>query len=231
MGLLHRVRRARPRHERLQLSYVARWGIGRHKEDQRVGRALWWGARGESWRVCGELRGPWFHFQMRWKPEAESCRECEFDWNITPRAAITLVASSSERIATLFEGAEQAMRRPAPAVWSPSAYLWHLVDVLRIGSDRLLTTSLDPAMGIPCWDENALAEVRQYHRLSPRVGVLAYETAVSAWVAVANRVPIEASVEHPEFGTLTGEDIIRRNAHEVQHHELDMRRGLRGSSR
>jgi hypothetical protein len=76
-----------------------------------------------------------------------------------------------------------------------------------------------------------LAEVRQYDRLSPRVAVVAYEAAASAWVAVANLVPVDASVEHPEFGTLTAEDIIRRNAHEVQHHELDIRRGLKATDK
>jgi hypothetical protein len=168
---------------------------------------------------------------MRWKPETERCPECEFNWNVASGDVVSLVATSPTRIAMLFKGSEETTRRPSQEVWSPSEYLWHLVDVLRIGSDRLLTASIDPAAGIPCWDENALAEVRQYDRLSPRVAVVAYEAAASAWVAVANLVPVDASVEHPEFGTLTAEDIIRRNAHEVQHHELDIRRGLKATDK
>lgn len=164
---------------------------------------------------------------MRWKPGTDRCAECEFNWHLATADAVSLVTTSPTRIATVFKGSEEATRRPSPEVWSPSAYLWHLIDVLRIGSDRLLTASIDPAAGIPCWDENALAEVRQYDRLSPQVAVVAYEAAALAWVAVANRVPVDASVEHPVFGTLTAEDIIRRNAHEVQHHELDIRRGLK----
>jgi hypothetical protein len=31
-------------------------------------------------------------------------------------------------------------------------YLWHLVDVLRIGNERLLTLTRDPRRGITCWD-------------------------------------------------------------------------------
>ena len=46
-------------------------------------------------------------------------------------------------------------------------YVWHLVDVLRIGTERLLTLTYDPGRGIACWDENALAEARRYH-LCPR---------------------------------------------------------------
>ena len=164
---------------------------------------------------------------MGWKPETDRCPECGFNWNVASGDAVSLVETSPKRIATLFEGSEEATRRPAPDVWSPSAYLWHLVDVLRIGSERLLTASIDPAAGIPCWDENDLAEVRQYDKLSPRVAVVEYGNVVPAWVAVADRIPMKASVEHPEFDTVTAEDIIRRNAHEVQHHEMDIRRGLR----
>jgi hypothetical protein len=174
--------------------------------------------------------GRWCHgfiSRMRWKPETDRCSECEFNWNLASGDAVSLVETSPKRIARLFRGSEEATRRPAPEVWSPSTYLWHLVDVLRIGSERLLTVSIDPAAGIPCWDENDLAEVRQYDKLSPRVAVGVYGDAVSAWVAMTDGVPVNASVEHPEFGTLTAEDIIRRNAHEVQHHELDIRRGLK----
>jgi hypothetical protein len=163
---------------------------------------------------------------MRWQPEADHCGECDFAWSIGSDSAVSLVAGSPKRIATLLEGAQRARQRPAPDVWSPSGYLWHLVDVLRIGSERLLTISLDPATSIPCWDENALAEVRRYDSLSPRVGLVAYEGAANQWVAIANSVSMDASVQHPEFGTLSAVDIVRRNAHEVQHHELDIRRGL-----
>jgi hypothetical protein len=164
---------------------------------------------------------------MRWRPKSERCDECGFSWEISIENAVALIAGSPKRLASLLEGAERATRRPAPAVWSPSSYLWHLVDVLRIGRERLLTASMDPAAGIPCWDEKALAEVRHYDSLSPRVGLVSYGSAATEWVAAANRVDAEASVDHPEFGALTAADIVRRNAHEVQHHELDIRRGLR----
>ncbi|MDQ3957924.1 MAG: DinB family protein [Actinomycetota bacterium] len=163
---------------------------------------------------------------MRWKPEDEHCAECDFSWKIAVEDAVALVEGSPKRIASMLDGQRQATQRPAPGVWSPSEYLWHLVDVLRIGHERLLTIATDPAAGIPCWDEKALAEVRRYDALSPLVGVVAYESAAAEWVALARTVPAEASVEHPEFGSLTAGDIVRRNAHEVQHHELDVSRGL-----
>jgi DinB family protein len=171
-----------------------------------------------------------FHSLMRWKPEDDHCAECDFSWTIMPEDAIALVDGSPARISSTLVDADRVTERPRPGVWSPGEYLWHLVDVLRIGRERLLTISIDPAAGVPCWDENALAEVRHYDALSPPVGLIVYEGAVTEWVAVARTVPVGASVEHPVFGTLTAGDITRRNAHEVQHHELDMRRGLRATA-
>ncbi len=172
------------------------------------------------------INGVCFDLLMRWQPDADPCPECGFSWDISAEEGMSIVSGSPSRITGVVEGADGVTRRPAPGVWSPNSYLWHLVDVLRIGGERLLTASLDPAAGIPCWDENALAEVRRYDSLSPRVGVVAYEAAVMQWLAVARSVAGDASVEHPEFGTLTAADIIRRNAHEVRHHELDIRRGV-----
>lgn len=141
-----------------------------------------------------------------------------------------MVDGSPARVSSLIEGAKRVTQRPAEGVWSPSEYLWHLVDVLRIGHERLLTIVTDPGGGIPCWDENALAEVRHYGALSPSVGLIAYENAAGEWVANAKTVPVDASVEHERDGTMTAADIMRRNAHEVRHHELDIRRGLQATA-
>ena len=106
-------------------------------------------------------------------------------------------------------------------------YVWHLVDVLRIGSERLLTLTLDPERGIPCWDENALARERRYEQLSPAVALKVLRTAAREWVEVAVLVPDAAEVRHAEFGSLGALEIIRRDAHEVHHHVLDLTGGDR----
>lgn len=103
-------------------------------------------------------------------------------------------------------------------------YVWHLVDVLRIGAERLLTLKHDPDRGIACWDENALAEDRRYQQLSPGVGLIVLRPASREWVQAALAAPATAEVSHPEFGTLGAVEIIRRNAHEVHHHLMDINR-------
>lgn len=87
-------------------------------------------------------------------------------------------------------------------------YLWHLVDVLRIGTERLLTLTLDAERGIPCWDENALAENRRYAQLSPLVGWAVLERAVPEWIRVAESTSDEAQADHPVFRALGALDVI-----------------------
>lgn len=160
---------------------------------------------------------------MRWQPESPVCEECGFDWQLAGQDAIDLVIRSPEAATAAIA------RNPDPAqrsgeTWSVSMYLWHLVDVLRIGTERLLTLTHDPGRGITCWDENSLAEVRRYERLSPVVGLIVLWSAAQAWATAAAAAPADVQVRHPEFGTLGALEIIRRNAHEVHHHLLDITR-------
>ena len=104
-------------------------------------------------------------------------------------------------------------------------YVWHLVDVMRIGTERLLTLTHDPDRGIPCWDENALAADRRYQHLSPAVGLMVLRSAAREWAAAARATPENAQVHHPQFGPLGVLEIIRRNAHEAHHHLMDINRG------
>jgi hypothetical protein len=160
---------------------------------------------------------------MRWQPESPRCAECGFDWACPRPDAVGLVAEGPGAAAAALAGVADPMRRDG-ARWSASMYVWHLVDVLRIGTERLLTLSHDPGRGLTCWDENALAEVRRYQQLSPDVGLIALRSAAREWSAAERAAPSGAEVSHPEFGTLGAVDIIRRNAHEVRHHVLDIGR-------
>ena len=160
---------------------------------------------------------------MRWQPDSPACAECGFDWECPRQEAVAVVARGPAAVAAALAGVRDPVRR-AGARWSASMYVWHLVDVLRIGSERLLTVAHDPGYGIPCWDENALAEVRRYQQLSPGVGLLALAAAQREWSRAATAAPAGAQVSHPEFGTLTTVDVIRRNAHEVRHHLMDINR-------
>jgi hypothetical protein len=160
---------------------------------------------------------------MRWQPDSPVCAECGFDWQLAGRDAIDLVAQGPDAAAAAIAGIDDPTQRTGE-VWSASMYVWHLVDVLRIGTERLLTLTHDPGRGITCWDENALAEVRRYQWLSPVVGLIALRSAAQAWATTAAAAPADVQVRHPEFGALGALEIIRRNAHEVHHHLMDITR-------
>jgi hypothetical protein len=160
---------------------------------------------------------------MRWQPDSPICVECGFDWNMARPDAMDLVAQVPGATATaLARIADPTQRTGRP--WSAAMYVWHLVDVLRIGTERLLTLAHDPDRGIACWDENALADARRYEQLSPAVGLIVLTSAAREWSGVAQAVPPDAEVLHPQFGALGAQEIIRRNAHEVRHHLMDINR-------
>ena len=160
---------------------------------------------------------------VRWQPDSPACAECGFDWAISRDDAAGLIAQITDAATAALARIQEPMQRTGER-WSASMYVWHLVDVLRIGAERLLTLAHEPGRGITCWDENALAEVRRYAQLSPSVGLIVLRPAARDWAEAASKAPAGDIVRHPQFGDLGALEIIRRNAHEVHHHLMDINR-------
>jgi len=158
---------------------------------------------------------------VRWQPDSPVCEECGFAWTISRDDAADLVTQLPEAATAAVARIRQPMQQIGTR-WSASMYVWHLVDVLRIGTERLLTVTHDPGRGITCWDENALAETRRYAQLSPAVGLIVLRAAAREWSGPASEAPAAAVVRHPQFGNLGALEIIRRNAHEAHHHLMDI---------
>ena len=110
-----------------------------------------------------------------WARMTGRCTECHFDWS--EASYEILVGRCMQDVATF--GEAMAARDPAlpvaPGLWSASRYVWHTVDVLRFGTERLWTISVDASFGVPIWDENVMAGVRSYDSLSPVVGLIALD--------------------------------------------------------
>ena len=166
---------------------------------------------------------------MRWQPETPECAECGFDWTIPAADAIGVVSEARTRIESLLDDAGRSWAAAAPGGWSSSEYVWHLVDVVRLGTERLWTIRLDPGVGLVCWDENELARVRQYSLLSAAVGLTALREATDGWISVVPTVTPSDLILHDEHRSMTAEDVIRRTAHEVHHHAFDIERLSRPS--
>jgi hypothetical protein len=159
-------------------------------------------------------------------PPDERCPECGFDWD---EARYDMLVGQCVSNIGVF-GEVLSRIDPAepvePGLWSASRYVWHTVDVLRFGTERLWTISADPSFGVPMWDENEVADVRSYDDLSPVVGLIALITAADAWRTASLEAPHDVTTPHPEFGTIGAFEVVQRNAHEVCHHLWDVRRAL-----
>jgi hypothetical protein len=154
------------------------------------------------------------------------CDECDFDWTVGFDQAVEVVARSPDRYAELFAHVDPGPAGDAAGVWSPRQYLWHVVDVLRFGAERLWALGVDPDAGVMAWDEKAMAAVRERSPLSVAVGLHALRTTVTEWLTAATDTPADVIAVHPEFGPMDRLHMARRNAHEVWHHEHDIRNGL-----
>jgi hypothetical protein len=173
--------------------------------------------------VTGMVEGDPF---KPWDDQAGTCVECGFDWDVADYQ--DLVGQCVRSVAIFGEVLSHIDPAAAvePGLWSASRYVWHTVDVLRFGTERLWTISADPAFGVPTWDENVVAETRSYDQLSPVVGLIALIAAAQAWRTAALEAPHDVQTPHPEAGTICAFDIVQRNAHEVSHHLWDIERAL-----
>jgi hypothetical protein len=164
-----------------------------------------------------------------WEEHSGLCAECGFDWDESDYEdlvgqCVRAVALFGEVLSRIDPAVEVQ-----PGLWSASRYVWHTVDVLRCGTERFWTISADPSFGVPCFDENVLAETRCYDDLSPVVGLIALIAAARGWREAALEAPHDVSTPHPEAGAICAFDIALRNAHEVNHHLWDIQRGPRAA--
>ncbi len=98
------------------------------------------------------------------------CRECGYDWSITPEEALALMATIPARYAALLGESDGAQRHPALG-WSAGAYVCHVTDNLRIWAERLAGCALGGGRNVHGYDADLLAQARVYERV-PVVGAL-----------------------------------------------------------
>jgi hypothetical protein len=159
-----------------------------------------------------------------WERPEGPCLECGFDWAETGYEVLVGQCMHNAAVFGSVLSRIDPTEAVGPGLWSASRYVWHTVDVLRFGTERLWTISADPSFGVPTWDENVLADVRSYDQLSPFVGLIALVAAADAWRTAAFEAPTDVTTPHPEAGEIGAFDVVQRNAHEVCHHLWDVRR-------
>jgi hypothetical protein len=153
------------------------------------------------------------------------CGECGFRWTIDADGSLEHVRGAADRFADLVAGRE-ITRKLRPEVWSPSGYVWHVGDVVRAWSERFHALGSDPRVRWAGFDPEELGRARRYDELPAVTGPWALGGAADALERALGPVEVHQAFTHPEWGHGTVTDALRWVAHEVVHHELDVRRGL-----
>jgi hypothetical protein len=154
------------------------------------------------------------------------CRDCDFDWSVTPHAAIAQVAAIPARYAALLAGRSGTERHPE-LDWSATAYVSHVTDNLRNWAERLAGARLAGATRIPGYDQDLLARARHYDDIPPAAALWSLERAAAAWTeSAAAALETGVVLEHADRGAQRAEDVARNNAHDAAHHAWDIGRIL-----
>lgn len=155
------------------------------------------------------------------------CRECGFTWTLGVDEAVAHIRSAPQRYRSHLADRDGSAR-PAPDVWSPSAYVWHLADAFRVWAERLHAIAADGQARLAGFDPDELAAVRAYDAQPQSAGLWTLSRAVGDLDAALEEVDAATTFSHPEWGPGDVGDVLRWLAHEAVHHELDVSRGLAG---
>jgi DinB superfamily len=159
------------------------------------------------------------------------CRECGFVWDITTQDAASLVVNSPEAYGELVSGANGNERHPDLG-WSVAEYVCHVGDNLRIWAERLMGVAGGAVPAVGEYDENELADARNYEMIPLQAAMWSLLRSVDDWQVAVRRSRRNGPVlVHPERGEQSLSDVVVSNAHDAFHHQWDIRRTLEPAGR
>jgi hypothetical protein len=154
------------------------------------------------------------------------CAECGFAWEVEGADALATLLAAPDRFSALLRDDVDAGAQASEDRWSPSGYVWHVGDLVRAWAERLHSLRVAPATPWAGFDPDELAHARHYEALPPTTAAWALARATDALERSLDGLDLDLTFEHPEWGQGTVADALRWLAHEAEHHDLDVRRGL-----
>lgn len=156
----------------------------------------------------------------------DPCRDCGFDWSLTPHDALGRIAALPDEYADLLAGRRGDERHPDLG-WNAAAYVCHVTDNLRNWAERLAGARLGGVRQVPDFDPDHFARARHYNEASLAGALWSLRHAAAAWVESVSAALTAATVlTHATRGTQTAADIARNNTHDAAHHAWDLHRIL-----
>lgn len=155
-------------------------------------------------------------------PSADACAACGQPWRPEVESAVATVRSAPDRFADALEAGDPYRLRD-PLTWSPSAYTWHVADVARAWAERTVSLREEPDRPLAGFDQDQLAAARNYAGMSAAAALWALRTSTQHLVSELAQAGTDQDFAHPDWGSGTLGDALRWVAHEVVHHERDVR--------
>jgi hypothetical protein len=104
----------------------------------------------------------------------------------------------------------------------------HVADNLRIWAERLMGVPGGAPLHVGNYDENNLADARNYKDISIQAAMWSLSRSVDDWLKSVEDSPDSGVVMvHPQRGELTLSDVVLSNAHDALHHQWDVERTVR----
>jgi hypothetical protein len=167
----------------------------------------------------------------RWGADfyGDPCRECTFDWAVSPTLAVRVVEGIAADFRTLLRSCTGGERHPDLA-WGPVGYACHVGDNLRAWAEGL-AAGLEPGgpvpIPVPGYDPDLLAEARRYDLITTEAALWSLARSAAAWCEVVPRAVAGGVVLwHARRGEQRAADVARNNAHDASHHRWDVHRIL-----
>jgi hypothetical protein len=130
----------------------------------------------------------------------------------------------------LLEGASGDERHPDLG-WSVTEYIAHVGDNLGIWAERLggVADGAPPEVG--AYDENELADARNYEAIPLPSALWSLSRSVVDWREAVGLSSRDGTVlVHPERGEQTLSEVVHSNAHDAFHHGWDIERTLEAAT-
>lgn len=150
----------------------------------------------------------------------QPCRECGFDWDLSPADAMVSVTEFVDRARTAAAGLTGDERL---AGWSIAEYVAHVGDNLRQWAERVQAARLAGRTEVAGYDPGTLAMARRYDAIPLEVALWSTAHAVEQWVQVLTAALAErVELQHASRGLQRAQDIVRNNSHDAYHHLRDI---------